>query len=294
MPPLTDTTQQIKVTDGANIGFRLLENTQSHKVVGMIHGLASNRTRWDEFLEKTRLKSICNLLAVDLRGHNNSLWHGRITRRKWARDLYDVFRARQLDEVILIGHSMGAQVAMQYAMQHSDAIKSLILIDPIFDRNLTGKLALARRTKYILWLILLLVWSLNLLGIRKRRFKPRSLYELDIKTRKFLAENPHKDIAEIYMSPYEDMKYMPLANYIQDILEVIRPLGPIESIKCPVLVLLSKSPAMSDLQKNVDIINTIPNSHIHYIEADHWLMTEKPDEARQVIEDWCDKHFSAE
>jgi len=96
------------------------------------------------------------------------------------------------------------------------------------------------------------------------------------------------------MSPVEDMKYIPLANYIQDILEVIRPVGPIETISCPVLVLLSRSASMSDVDKNVSIIKTIPNVHIHYIEANHWLLTEKPDEARQVIEDWCESQLQSE
>ena len=82
-----------------------------------------------------------------------------------------------------------------------------------------------------------------------------------------------------------------MANYIQDILEVIRPAGPIETITCPVLILLSKNASMSNVDKNVNIIKTIPDSHIHYIEADHWLLTEKPDEARQVIEDWCESQL---
>jgi len=283
--------QQQKVRDGATIGFRLVEHKTARRVIGMIHGLASNRTRWDEFIDKTRLKKDWNLQAFDLRGHNDSLWYGRITRSKWARDIYDVFKARQFKPVIMVGHSMGAQVAMQYAMQHRDLTHGLVLIDPIFDKNLTGKLALARRTKYILWIILLFTWLFNSLGVRKRYFKPRSLHELDIQTRKFLNDNPHKEIAGIYMSPLEDMKYMPFANYIQDILEVIRPVGPIETITCPVLVLLSKSASMSDVDKNVSIIKTIPNSHIHYIEADHWLLTEKPDEARRVIEDWCESQL---
>lgn len=284
--------QQLKVRDGVRIGFRLVENKQTRRVIGMIHGLASNKSRWDEFTDNTKLTKDWNLLAFDLRGHNDSLWYGHITRMKWARDMYDVFRAKKFEQVIMIGHSMGAQVAMQYAMQHRDRVNGLVLIDPIFDKNLTGKLALARRTKYILWLILLCTWFFNLLGLRKRRFKHRSLYELDIQTRKFLAENPHQDLARLYMSPLEDLKYMPLANYIQDILEVVRPIGPIESISCPVLVLLSKSPTMSNVDKNVSIIKTMPHSHIHYIEADHWLMTEKPDEARQAIEDWCQSQLT--
>ncbi|MDH5446728.1 MAG: alpha/beta hydrolase [Gammaproteobacteria bacterium] len=284
--------QQLQVRDGAKIGFRLAKNELNRCVIGMVHGLASNKTRWDEFIDKTCLRKIANLMAFDLRGHNDSLWHGRITRSKWARDMYDIFKAKQFDKVFMIGHSMGAQVVMQYAMQHRDLVNGLILIDPIFDKNLTGNLVLARRTRYILWTILLVVWFFNLLGFRKRKFKFRSLYELDIATRQYLAENPHQDIAELYMSPVEDMKYMPLANYIQDILEVIRPVGPIDSIDCPVLVLLSKRPAMSNLQKNVEIIKTIPNSQIHYIEADHWLMTEKPDEARQVMEDWLQSQLN--
>jgi len=283
--------QQLKVRDGVKIGFRLVENKMARRVIGMIHGMASNKTRWNEFIDKTLLKKNWNLLAFDLRGHNDSLWHGRITRKKWARDIYDVFKAKKFEQVIMLGHSMGAQVAMQYAMQHRDLVNGLVLIDPIFDKNLTGQLALARRTKYILWLILLCTWFFNLLGFRKRRFKSRSLYELDLKTRKFLAENPHQDIASLYMSPLEDMKYLPLASYIQDILEVIRPVGPIETITCPVLVLLSRSASMSNVDKNVSIIKTIPNSHIHYIEADHWLLTEKPDEARQVIEAWCESQL---
>ena len=253
--------------------------------------LFRSKTRWNELIDKTLLKKNWNLLAFDLRGHNTSLWHGFITRKKWASDMYDVFKAKKFEQVILVGHSMGAQVAMHYAIQHHDLVNGLVLIDPIFDKNLTGKLAQARRIKYILWAILLCVWFVNLLGFRKRRFKSRDLRELDIETRKYLLEHPHKDIAGIYMSPVEDMKYIPMANYIQDILEVIRPAGPIETITCPVLILLSKNASMSNVDKNVNIIKTIPDSHIHYIEADHWLLTEKPDEARQVIEDWCESQL---
>lgn len=283
--------QQQTMHDGARIGFRMLENKTSRRVIGMIHGLASNKTRWNEFIDKTILKKRWNLVAFDLRGHNDSLWHGHITRNKWAQDISAVLQAKKVEQVILVGHSMGAQVAMQYAMQYRDRINGLILIDPIFDKNLTGQLALARRTKYFLWLVLLGTWFFNLLGFRKRRFKHRSLYELDIQTRKFLAENPHQDIASLYMSPWNDIKHMPFANYIQDILEVIRPVGPIETITCPVLVLLSRGASMSNVDKNVSIIKTIPDCHIHYIEADHWLLTEKPDEARQVIEDWCESQL---
>lgn len=94
------------------------------------------------------------------------------------------------------------------------------------------------------------------------------------------------------MNPFEDLKYLPLANFLQDVIEVVRPLGALEKITCPVLVLLSKGATMSDVDKNSRIIHQMPNSQIEYIEADHWLLTEKPDEARQAIEGWCDSLLS--
>ena len=117
----------------------------------------------------------------------------------------------------------------------------------------------------------------------------RDLYKLDRKTRAFLQSNPQQGIAELYMSPFEDLKYIPLANYLQDILQVVRPVGRIEKITCPVLVLLSQGASMSNVEKNTRIINSMPGSEIKAIDADHWLLTERPAEARRAIEDWCEK-----
>ena len=255
----------------------------------MVHGLASNMTRWTEFMTHTALNREWNLLALDLRGHGRSLFRGRYNREQWCKDIHAIVQAEQYDEVLILGHSMGAQVAMQYALQYVGQARALILIDPVFDQNLVGKLATARRYKLLLWVFLLLIWMMNRLGLKKRHFVQRDLYKLDRDTRAFLEANPGKEIAELYMSPYEDLKYIPLANYLQDILQVVRPVGRIEQITCPVLVLLSKGASMSDVEKNSRIINTMPHSEIETIDADHWLLTERPAEARHAIEAWCKK-----
>ena len=48
-----------------------------------------------------------------------------------------------------------------------------------------------------------------------------------------LAADPHADIAKLYTKPSADLRYMPLANYLQDLYEVVRPLPPLESITQP-------------------------------------------------------------
>jgi len=281
--------EKVQQCGRARIVYRLIENKQSKRVIVMVHGLASNMTRWTEFMRHTRLNKEWNLLAIDLRGHGRSPFRGRYNREQWCKDIHAIVQAEQYDEVVILGHSMGAQVAMHYALQYGQEARALILIDPVFDQNLVGRLATARRYKLFLRFFLFLIWAINLLGFKKRKFVLRDLYELDRDTRSFLEANPDKGIAELYMSPFEDLKYMPLANYLQDLLEVVSPVGMLENIACPVLVLLSKGASMSDVEKNSRIINSMPRSEIETIEADHWLLTERPAEARRAIEAWCDR-----
>lgn len=286
--PFHDQEKTLHVRDGKQIGYRLGRIEQQDRVIGMIHGMASNSTRWSELVQHTSLKQNWDLLRMDLRGHGLSMLRGRIGRKQWSSDLRDIINAEGYRDTVLMGHSQGAQVAMQYAMDNSEGLKGLLLIDPVFDKNVTGMLGWARRFKLLLWLLVAILWLFNALGFRKRHFPVRDLYALDRKTRLFLAENPECNIAELYMSPIDDLSYLPLANYVQDVIEVVRPLGDLSQITCPVLVLLSRGASMSDVDKNTAIIKTMPNSQIEYIDADHWLLTEKPDEARAAIERWCD------
>ena len=66
-----------------------------------------------------------------------------------------------------------------------------------------------------------------------------------------------------------------------------RPLLTIEHIKVPVLVLLSEGASTSHAEINKKLLHALPNLVIKAIDADHWLLTEKPIEARETIENWC-------
>ncbi|MDH5182132.1 MAG: alpha/beta hydrolase [Gammaproteobacteria bacterium] len=286
MKPFHDQVIKRPVRDGALIGYRLGRVEKQPHAIVMIHGLASNSTRWTEFVNDTSLQKHWELLRIDLRGHGLSLYRGHISRKRWCEDLRDVLAAEHYRDIVIIGHSQGAQVAMQYAQEDQTGLRGLVLIDPVFDTNLTGTLGVARRLKWLLWLGVRFLWLLNRLGIRRRHFPLRDLYALDRRTRDYLATHPDKQIADIYMRPTADFGYIPLANYLQDVIEVVRPLGPLQTITCPVLVLLSKGATMSNVDKNTQIIRQMPNSKIEYIDADHWLLTEKPQQARAVIEAW--------
>ena len=273
------------------IGYRLSCQQQSKPLITLIHGLASNCTRFSEFIEYTQLKETWDILRVDLRGHGESMYRGEYSRKIWIDDLNLVMQTERYQQSVFMGHSLGAQVGITYADMFPERTRGLILIDPVFPENLQGRLRNAKKYRYALIMLRLLLRALNKVGVKRWRIPRRDLRALDEMTRETLAQSPELTLAELYTNPFADFKYIPLANYLQDINEVIQPLPELEMINVPVLVLLSGGASISSFDETKKIIDRFPQAQIEVVEADHWLLTEKPEETRHIIEKWCAETF---
>lgn len=272
---------------GAKVGYRLWRSGGGRNVLVMIHGAASNLTRWSEFVDYSALRESWDLLRIDLRGHASSMSRRRIGIEVWCEDLKAILDREHYERAVIIGHSLGAHVAFYFRDRYPERVRALILIDPVFPENLTGKLGLARRLRWLLQGAVHIIRFLNRLGFRRRSFPARDLRELDEQTRRTLADDPHADIGKLYTRPSIDLGFIPVANYIQDMIEVTRKLPPLERINIPVLVLLSEGATVSDPERNLAAIQRIPGVMIHSVNANHWLLTERPREAREAIDGWC-------
>ena len=275
-------------SNGLEIYHDVIGAPANHSVI-CLHGLASNATRWHEFMSQTSLHNISQIIAPDLRGHGRSMTRKAYQRQQWCEDLDTLVKGLNTP-CTLIGHSMGGQIALEYAVRNPESLAGMVLIDPVFPQALTGTLKKIARFRFLLRIVITLLRVLQLTGIYKRHFPKRSLWELDRQTREFLARNPDREIAELYMDPFADLKFIPLVNYLQDLVEVTRPLPLLDSIAIPTLVLLSQGASTSNVEINRKILGTLTDCEIHPIPADHWLLTEKPAEARTAIENWFEKH----
>jgi esterase len=284
--------RSIKRPDGATIGYRITRTTAIRPLLVMIHGLASNMTRWSEFIDYTRLDLQWDLLRIDLRGHGSSMYHGRIGMEIWSDDLAAIMDAEGYDKAVILGHSLGAQIGMRFHAGYPEKVAGMIMIDPVFPENLSGRLLRAKRFKFLVWLVIRLLWGFYKIGIGQRSFPPRDLRQLDEQTREILSTNPDVEIGQLYTNPFVDLEFIPVVNYLQDTYEVTRKLPPLENITQPVLVLLSAGATVSNPEKNLAILHRMPDIEIVTIEANHWLLTEKPREAREAIEQWCDKFLA--
>lgn len=104
--------------------------------VVFVPSLAGNTAQWRAQLEHVRLTR--RAVALDLRGHGASdpPVDGVYALEGFASDVAAVVDAVGLSRFVLVGHSMGGDVAMTYAAQHPDRVAGLLLVDPNGDPSL--------------------------------------------------------------------------------------------------------------------------------------------------------------
>jgi pimeloyl-ACP methyl ester carboxylesterase len=95
-----------------------------------VHGLAGNGGQW--VLQADHLRRHRQVLALDLRGHGESdpAEDGSYEVEALAADVAAVVDQFALRRFVLVGHSLGAAVAIAYAGAHPERVAGLLLADP--------------------------------------------------------------------------------------------------------------------------------------------------------------------
>jgi pimeloyl-ACP methyl ester carboxylesterase len=254
----------------------------------LVHGLASNASRFQEFCELTLLRDRHLLLRVDLRGHGGSVTRTRLDTATWCDDLAAVLDAEGLPQAHVLGHSLGAQVALQLAARHPQRVASLVLVDPVFRQALHGRSARIAHSTPLLRGAAMLVRAANALGLHRRTLPPLDLRALDQRARVALADpDPAAEAAFIahYSSTRADLRHVPLAVYLQDMVEMFSLVPQPAALPQPVLALLSSGATFADAAEMRAALAG-PRVRIETIHCHHWPFTERPAEVRRAVEDW--------
>jgi pimeloyl-ACP methyl ester carboxylesterase len=284
-----DIQRTLQTADGITLGYRLWRPAATPRPsIVLLHGMASNMTRWSEFIEHTTLKRGWDLLCPDLRGHGKSFARDGLNLDTWSRDLLALLDAEGYDRAVLIGHSLGAQVAMHFATYHGERVRGLVLIDPVFHQALRGTMRTVNFLRPALRAVVSVILFLNRLGLRRRHIPGRDLRKMDEATRaKLLVAGKQEEMIELYSSPWEDLKFFPVGSYLQEMIEIVRPLPPLAQCRAPILTLLSKGVTYTDPDITRAIIAAHPRAQSVTLDAYHWPLTEQPEQVRAAIEAWC-------
>ncbi len=91
-----------------------------HGLFGLGDNWATLSKKWSEFF---------TVYAVDLRNHGQSPRSEEWNYSLMAEDVFELIRGEHLEEVSILGHSMGGKVAMRLALDHPQVISKLIVSD---------------------------------------------------------------------------------------------------------------------------------------------------------------------
>ncbi len=139
--------------DGLNIFFQSWTKPNTEKVLVIQHGFGEHSDRYKNLLNALENEPV-SVYALDSRGHGRSEGkRGHVDQfQRYIDDLADLIRIvkqeQKVEKIILLGHSLGGVIALQYATEgfNQDNLLGLIISSP----GLKIKMDLEKEIKKVL------------------------------------------------------------------------------------------------------------------------------------------------
>lgn len=93
----------------------------------ILHGLLGSSSNWSYTSEL--LGAQLKVFTVDLRNHGNSPHDPDFSFFSMAEDLKHFLESQNVPEAILLGHSLGGRIAMEFADRYPEMVSKMIVVD---------------------------------------------------------------------------------------------------------------------------------------------------------------------
>lgn len=121
-------TDQYVVVDGIRLHYTDWNPAGDRHLV-LLHGLNVQAHTWDPFAAEAAALGY-HVIALDLRGHGESSWTAQgYFVGDFARDVLGLVDELRIEQIDLIGHSLGARVSIAVAGARPELVRRLILSD---------------------------------------------------------------------------------------------------------------------------------------------------------------------
>jgi len=110
------------------------------KTVILVHGWTCDETTWNS--QVSELSKEYRVITLDLPGHGQtpSPKDGKLSMDLFARAVEAVRKDSKADRVVVVGHSMGTPVVIQYARLYPEHAAALVFVDGVVNMNPGGRI----------------------------------------------------------------------------------------------------------------------------------------------------------
>ena len=117
-------------------------------VLVLIHGVGMRKAVWAPQIAE--LSDRYQVVAYDMLGHGNSeLPPENPTLSHYSSQLRDLLRHLDIRAAHIIGHSMGALVALDFALEYPGHVLSLVAMNAVYERSVEQSEAVMQRARHI-------------------------------------------------------------------------------------------------------------------------------------------------
>ena len=238
----------------------------------ILHGFLGSLDNWQT--QARKLEDEYTVWTLDLRNHGRSPHSDDHTYQIMATDLSAFCDEHELGKFHLLGHSMGAKVAMYFADQHPECLDKLMLVDMGVKEYKGGHEEILDALNNL---------PVNEITSRQEAETHMSKSIRDWSIRQFLLKNLARKPGNEYAWRFN---LSALTNAYANILEAFKPSEPYEGNTF--FIRGGKSPYLADGDWD-DILQAFPNASLATIpKAGHWVHAEATDlflkEVRQFLD----------
>ena len=214
------------------------------------------------------------VFSIDLRNHGLSPHDNQFDYPSMVEDLLKFIQEHHLKDPVIIGHSMGGKVAMNYAVAYPDKLQKLIVVD-ISPRPYN--------LEHYIIIDGLKAIPIQKINSRNEADEVLAGYVPEADVRQFLLKNlqrkPEGGFTWKINLPVIDKN---LSNIGVDLY------NPGKFDKPTLFIRGSKSKYVRD--EDMERIKEIfPQAELKTLDTGHWVQAEKPQEFVQIVEEWLNK-----
>lgn len=227
----------------------------------ILHGLFGQSDNW-QTLGKEFAKTY-EIYLVDLRNHGLSPHSEEWNYELMSNDILELVNENKLNRVILLGHSMGGKVAMQFALEHPEKLDKLIIAD------MAPKYYPPHHHKIIEGLKSI---NFEIIKTRKEAEQQLSFFIDDFGTRQFLLKN-------LYWKNESELAWRFNLGVISKKIEAVGETFNNNDKKCLVPTLFLRGERSNYILDSdlLHIRSIFPNSDLRTIKnAGHWIHADQP------------------